>query len=261
VPANPDARPWRKYLRFSVRALIVLVLVIGLAVGWIVRSAQVQRDAVAAIAKAGGAVGYDWEHGRPGGNGAPRAPEWLVDALGVDYFGHVVAVESFTNASDAVLTHVLCLPELYELSLKGPNVTDSEIARLKELTKLTSLGLDGTQVSDAGIARLTELTKLTSLSLRFTKVTDAGLAHLTRLTNLSSLDLAGTGLTDAGSVYLKGLTNLEVLDLRGTEVTDAGLVHLRGLKKLEFLELEGTRVTDAGINELAAALPRVEINR
>jgi hypothetical protein len=48
---------WRKFLRFSVRGLIVLVLVIGAALGWFVRGARTQRDAVAAIERAGGSDG------------------------------------------------------------------------------------------------------------------------------------------------------------------------------------------------------------
>jgi hypothetical protein len=55
------ARSWRRYLRFSVRGLIVLVLVVGAGLGWTVRSARIQRDAVAAIERAGGSVGYHFQ--------------------------------------------------------------------------------------------------------------------------------------------------------------------------------------------------------
>ena len=46
---DPVSHPWRRFLRFSVRGLIVVVLVIGAGLGWIVRQAHIQRDAVAAI--------------------------------------------------------------------------------------------------------------------------------------------------------------------------------------------------------------------
>jgi hypothetical protein len=44
MPADPKtiSRPWRRYLRFSVRGLIVLVLLIGAGLGWTVRSARIQ---------------------------------------------------------------------------------------------------------------------------------------------------------------------------------------------------------------------------
>ena len=88
MPAAPVSRPWRRYLRFSMRGLIVLLVVIGVALGWLVRGARNQREAVAAIRKTGGLVSYDWEskNGKWVRNGRPWAPKWLVDALGVDYF-------------------------------------------------------------------------------------------------------------------------------------------------------------------------------
>ncbi len=50
------SRPWQRYLRLSVRSLIVVVVLIGATLGWIARSARLQREAVAAILKAGGHV-------------------------------------------------------------------------------------------------------------------------------------------------------------------------------------------------------------
>ena len=59
--AGPVTRPWRRFLRFSVRGVLVLVLVVAAGLGWIVRSARIQREAVAAIERAGGRVIYDFE--------------------------------------------------------------------------------------------------------------------------------------------------------------------------------------------------------
>ena len=80
--AKPVRRPSQS-LRFSVRRLIVLVLVIGAGLGWLVRSARIQRDAVAAIQKVGGRVWYDWElrNGKFIRGGRPRAPRWLSERI------------------------------------------------------------------------------------------------------------------------------------------------------------------------------------
>jgi hypothetical protein len=59
--AKSASRPSRRFLRFSVRGLIVLVLVIGAGLGWLVRSARIQREAVVAIVEDGGVVVYDWQ--------------------------------------------------------------------------------------------------------------------------------------------------------------------------------------------------------
>ncbi len=91
MPAKPVSHPWRRFLRFSVRGLIVFVLVVGAVLGWQVHRAHVQRDAVQAIRSVGGRVSYSWEWinetSIPGGK--PWAPSWLTDLIGVDYFGHV----------------------------------------------------------------------------------------------------------------------------------------------------------------------------
>ena len=57
---KPASRPRRRFLRLSVRGLIVVVVVIGVWLGCIVRT-RVQRDAVVAIENAGGAASYDWD--------------------------------------------------------------------------------------------------------------------------------------------------------------------------------------------------------
>jgi hypothetical protein len=90
------SRPWRRFLRFSVRGLIVLVLVIGGWLGWIVRSARIQHNAVASIKRAGGTILYErnmqmdermWLRDR-----WVMPPKWLVDRLGIDYFSNVEGV-------------------------------------------------------------------------------------------------------------------------------------------------------------------------
>jgi hypothetical protein len=48
-------------LSISVRAMMVLVLLIGGGLGWIVQRARVQREAAAAIVRGGGRVYYDSE--------------------------------------------------------------------------------------------------------------------------------------------------------------------------------------------------------
>jgi hypothetical protein len=185
--ADRVLHPWRRFLRFSVRGLIVLVLVIGGGLGWIVREARIQREAVAAIRKAGGTVLYDWQW-RDGDlipGGKPCAPGWLVDLIGVDYFGHVTAVGLYpdrTGSDDAVLAHVGRLTRLQSLAYNSfdAEVTDAGLAHVSGLINLSYLGLSNTQVTDAGLVHLKGLTKLESMNLESTRVTDAGVRELKR---------------------------------------------------------------------------------
>jgi hypothetical protein len=184
MSADHVSRPWRRFLRFSVRGMIVLVLVIGAGLGLFVHEAHVQRDAVAAIKKAGGSVSYDWawKDGTSVPGGKPWAPRWLVDLVGVDYFGHVTIVWSPPRArsTDATLAQIGRLTQLQVLDLPESFISDAGLAHLEGLTNLFDLGLEGTQITDAGLAHLKGLTSLTGLWLEGTQVTDAGMNELKR---------------------------------------------------------------------------------
>jgi hypothetical protein len=118
---GPARCAWRRYLRFTVRGLLVLVVVIGVWMGWLARSARIQREAVSAITRAGGSVTYDWEwrNGTPIPAGKPWAPQWLVRLIGVDYFDHVTAaqLEGSWSAADAAIVQVGRLTQLQLLYL------------------------------------------------------------------------------------------------------------------------------------------------
>ncbi len=251
-----NKRHWWRYLRLSLRSLLVLVLVIGGCLGWIlhlVRSAEVQRHSVAAIVSAG-QVRYDWnwKNHQPYSIGWLGWPQWLVYSLGVDYFGRVQEVRLGDMGSDEVLTHLrhLDLSRLEKVDLDRSPVTDAGLAHLSGSTGLMRLYLYHNKVTDAGLIHLQELTSLQWLCLDDNKVTDAGLVHLKGLSKLKELYLNRTRITDAGLFHLKALKSLEVLGLNRAQVTDAGLVHLKGLRNLQELDLSETTISDAGLANL-----------
>jgi Leucine-rich repeat (LRR) protein len=260
---RPVAYPWRRYVRFSVRGLMVLTLLIGVWMGWIVRSARIQREAVAAILAAGGSVSY--ESKVRGGVVLPATKSWtrrwLMDFLGIDYFDHVTAVafDSYATAPDAAMVHVGRLGQLTFLALDESAVSRTGLAQLKGLTSLSELNLSNTQVTDADLVHLTGLTALEELWLEHTQVSDAGLVHLKGLTGLKYLRLSHTKITGTGLLHLKGLVNLQVLDVSGSPVTDAGLEHLKGLTELGELDLSGTKVTGAGFEFLKQELSSTSV--
>ena len=239
MPADQVSGPWTRFLRFSVRGMIVVVLVSGVWLGWLAHIARIQREAVSAITSAGGSVKYDygWTKGDHILGGKPRSPGWLVALIGIDYFGRVTEawLDSSSAGVDAALVHV------------------------GRLTQLQQLGLYRSPLSDAGLVHLKGLTRLSKLSLGETRLSDAGLAHLSGLTNLSYVDLSGTQVSDAGLAHLTGLTKLSILGLGHTRVTDAGLAHVKRLKSLSSVGLFATQVTNAGVEELQQASPSLTI--
>ena len=138
VQAKPVSRPWRRFLRFSVGGMIVLVLVIGAGLGWLVRSARIQRDTVAAIERAGG-----WVYYAPGCTNdqmprlqqtsptqTPWEPNWLVNAIGVDYFAHASDAGLAATGADKDLALVGSLRTLVQVSLVESRVTDAGLVHL-----------------------------------------------------------------------------------------------------------------------------------
>ena len=204
--AKPASRPWRRFLRFSVRGMIVLVLVVGGWLGWIVRSARIQREAVQAIKSAGGHVLYDWQcrKDRPRTGNKPPAPNWFVKLAGVDCFCNVTFVQQFESPSlPMVLVHIGRLKRLEMLFVYGPELTDNGLVHLEHLTDLKVLVLRSPNVTDAGLPHLRGLAKLAHLDLSDTKLTDVGLAHLNGLTDLRSVRVRNNGVTHRGFEELR----------------------------------------------------------
>jgi hypothetical protein len=176
-------RSRRSFLRFSVRGLLLLIVVIGCGLGWlarVVRTGQTQRRAVAAIYQAGGWVLYDtdWDEGQATTSWKPRWPRSLVDRLGVDYFGNVVFINLHDRGTDLVMVQVGRLTHLKQVHRPGLAVTDSGLAHLRRLNELELLSINRTQVTDAGLAHLKDLKGLKWLRVAGTRVTDAGVREL-----------------------------------------------------------------------------------
>jgi Leucine Rich repeat len=192
-------KPKRRWLQFSLRTLMVLMLVLGCGFGWLgmkVKQAREQREAVKAIRAVGGDVVYDYQefaddfvvlHAPK-----PSSPEWLRERLGEDFFHNVVRV-----------------------NLHGPKVGADCLAQLRsplgDLRHLRRLKLFATNVTDAELVHLRALTQVTYLLLNESGITDAGLSQLARMLQLQELDLSLTSVTDEGvKKFLQGMPNCRV---------------------------------------------------
>ena len=219
MSAGPDSRPWRKYVRISVRGLIVLVLAVVAGLGWIVRQAHVQRDAVAAIIKARGQASYDIDpnHETVGGKNLSAWRRLLGEFIGIDFVFHVVQAS-------------------IDVRLANNDVARQQaLARLGDLEQLEQVNLAGKSVTDGDLARLAGLKHLQGLMLQNSGISDDGLAHLESLTNLREIWITHAGVGDLGLGHLKGLTNLKHLTYYDTRLTDMGMAHLQELRGLETL--------------------------
>jgi hypothetical protein len=189
----------RHWARYRMRTLMGVVLSLGCGLAWFEHRASIQRRAVTAITRAGGAVSYDLEVNLliPSQYGRLNVPRWLVDLVGIDHFCSVIDVDLWAGATDKELRHVGQLPRLKRLVVHSTMITDAGLSYLSNLTSLGLLEIDGTQISNAGLAHLKRLTRLYALSLVGTKVTDDGLSCLKGLWDLQVLRLP-EGVSDDG---------------------------------------------------------------
>src|ERR1051326_8272874 len=126
------ARMKTRWLRFSLRTLLLLVMALCVWLGIQVNAARRQREAVAVLEKAGATVIYDYQVAMPPAGTAwlrrvvnpdrqqlPPGPAWLRQQIGDDYFRTVVSV--FVNLKldrqKAALNELAKLPHVREFEL------------------------------------------------------------------------------------------------------------------------------------------------
>ena len=288
-PTPSPPRPGRRRFTLSLRALMVLVLIAGVLLGWRARRASIQRRAVGAITAARGSVEYDyeWAGGKYTPGVRPWAPEWLRRAIGDEYFQEPtnVFLQPFgsTGANRPIaemIEAVASLDHLDKVAMVRLPVDDAGFARLADLPRLKTLFLLDIDVTAAGLDSVGSFSGLSTLTLRFNSpgpildsrafdriARQTGLKHLEltrvqipdptaiapldRLLGLEYLRLdLGSPPDDACLEHLRGLTGLKTLDLRETRLTDAGTDRIAGLDKLEQLMVNGERLTEAGFVRL-----------
>ena len=210
---------FRRRFQFSLRMLLVMVVVVALPISWLaveMRAARKYEELVKAIenvAHGGKGVYYDFQIDASGDEipgATPPGPAWLTNVLEDDFFTDLACV-CFCDDSG----------------------TDAELERLEGLWQLQRLHLDNTKITDNGLDHLKALTQLRQLSLNKTQITDEGVDRLQAMIQLEKLDLAGTKVTDNGLRYLQGMAHLRRLSLNHTQISDAGLENLHGLVQLK----------------------------
>jgi hypothetical protein len=185
--------PRRRWLQFSLRTMMVIVLLFGCGFGWLgmkLRQAREQREAVKAIRTWQAVATYDYEldpRQDPFTRPVPPGPSWVRGLLGDDFFAHVVIVDNLfdpvgkeikSKMTDDGLVYLRAFPHLRELYLRGRPFNDVGLVHLEGLTQLETLYLDATQVTDEELVHLQGLARLKRLFLNGTKVTDAGVVEL-----------------------------------------------------------------------------------
>ncbi len=141
-------KPKRRFLRFTLSSLLLLMLVVCVGLGWKVDRVRKQREAVTWVQKLGGSVSYDYQtddNFKALPNAEPPGPKWLMKLLGIDFFDDVVRVKLLQVTQVSDVTPLLGLTSVERLDLDGTQVSD--VTPLAGLTSLKWLDLGGTPVS------------------------------------------------------------------------------------------------------------------
>ena len=246
--------PRRRWLRFSLRTLLVGMLAVGIWLGLWVRSARRQQDVVAWVRQQDGEVYYEDDTGSgtdyPHWKYLPFPPSWKGQ-LGRDLEFNVVGI-SIEYASEQALDIAPLggLPHLERLSIIGTPVKNLE--PLRHLADLEVLDID---TDDANLDPLRGKTNLRALDLYSKQSRDLG--PLADLTGLSRLVLNVPAVESLEP--LAGLKNLARLAVYAPNIES--LEPLAGLRRLEHVVLRGeTRVRQGQIDQLRASLPNCTVS-
>lgn len=268
----------KRLFRFSLRTLLLLMLVFGIWLGWQLDRAKKQKLAVQAIKDAGGWVKYDFQfRGMPtlgamsnfNPNASSPVPQVLLDQLGYDFFHDVVNVNLVYNddgpkridnesRTTEWAEHLERLPSLRAVLTQGKQVDDKVLLKIGQLRKLTDFHLwDGSAVTDEGVKHLVKASNLKKVHLSNGGLGDESLKYFATLPNLTTLSLQGNAFTDSGLKHLRDKTELTSLwvGLGDNQITDKGLQHLRGLSNLKQLGVQSVHASPEAGDELQATLP------
>lgn len=265
---SKTGRIWKRFFRFRIRTLLIVVTVFCVWLSFVVYRADTQRRAVEIVFEAGGTVHFEHEaHSWPlphtefwsditfDVNRDLPGPRWLREQLGDDYFRKAVMFDLAEKKAGSVgnLTSFAKLRSLLWLDLGYNEVTDDGLAALGRMTQLRVLCLDRNRITDEGLAHLTGLQQLESLDLSMNRNLDGScLKCVAQLRSLMDLDLQILPNLDGDFLAaLAGHSTLEELMIGQTPLRDEHLRHLSTIPNLWRLNIDRTDVTDAGVIYLA----------
>jgi len=284
-----EKRPQRRWYQFSLRTLLITVLLVSLPLSWFGAKLEKKRRERRLISEIGRlcTCTVDCESGESSSTTIAREPGWLQKLLGNDFFLSIERV-SLDNVSDRVvfsnvarlvnlsnvrdlhisvdrdflddpLVYLQGCISLEELSVDCRNVTDVSLVYVMNLENLRRLSLSRAQITDEGLLQLQSLRSLESLDIRSRAIRGTGLCYLSKLPYLRDLSMSYCFIEDEAMQAAGTLRNIESLILVDNRFTDAGLVHLEPLTNLRRLDLWRNRITPEGVERLQGALPDCQI--
>lgn len=194
-----NMQTFRRLSRFSVRTLLLLVLVTAILLGRWRSQAERQRKAVKLISESGSFVYYhEFPHQRVGTadySAEPPGPDWLRNIVGDEYF-QTVRMVFFAPTDKAMKQITTSLPDLRKAWIDAYQLTDEGLKQLSKVKSLEEVTIsNGHNLSNNSMSTLSGLPNIRSLYIVNTPIDHRSVEHLAKLTCLQQLHLSRTLLT------------------------------------------------------------------
>ncbi len=279
TPSPPTQR--RRWFQFSLRSLLLMMLVVGCGLGWLTMRRSQSKQAWKRIADAE-ELGISFNviyHSDSRGPQKSLQEEWLDEWLWVTFpVASDSAKMSFSEDPQAAVQELRKYPHLKDLELAHiDNFTDEHLACLSDFKNLTLLYLHELPVEGSGLAHLhgntsleilevkdcenladeaiysiPKLPSLTQLTIENCPLTGISLGHLaTACPKLEKLILVKVPLTIEGLQEIGAIHSLKSLTLAESDVTTDGLGYLNDLTQLQEIHLYRSSINDVGLEHLS----------
>lgn len=230
--------------------LLFLAIVIAIGVGlfsWDWHRAYRKRQVAAEVKQLGGDVRF----GKP-----PEATGlisgWLHLLLGDEYFAEAMYV-ALKPRSEEDLEQLRAYPELRDLGLSGPGVTDAVLLKLPDIVQLESLDVRTAAITELGLQSLQAQSNLRSVSFQacalFSRDCEPAMKRLTELPHLDSLSFISCRLSEKSLEVLSGARSLTQLHLVDVNISEATILALRQANPALNVHL-GWGTTDFGLQRI-----------
>ncbi len=194
----PETEPKRRWLQFSLRTALLVLLIASIVFGLVANHAHKRQAAIAAIRNNGGTIRF----------GPDTDPSWYQKLL------HQI----FGSETYQPVEGIDMIPE-GRIKLEKKNLPDDFLAQISTLSETKFLSLENTAISDSDWHNISKFRDLYIIYLGHSNIPDEGVKHLSQLPALGYLRLdSAKEITDSAIPYISKLPRLTNLMLDATKI-------------------------------------------
>ena len=254
--------PHRRWLRFTLRGLLVATLILCVCLAYIVNRARLYRNIIAELERCDANPIFAAEFNHEGERTELQDIElflgetislWIAEHFGAEYIYPTVVGAEFDKDHPPTVAAIQALAKtrgFRAISFSTANTSPNVLAEIKSHSDIDWLEI--TDASDDSLAHATGLPNLRTLQLdgSFTS-----LLQLRQLKHLTILDISSGTLWQDSLSHISFIQSLQRLGLNG--VGNCDLAPLAQLKNLRLLDLK-VFTNDASLQKLRKQLPDLE---